>query len=566
MFLTKTRTSPSDPSKFPTAQLFLLALVRVAEPIALTSIFPYAWKLVEQFNVTSESNAPFFAGILISAFSFAEACSGMHWGSLSDRIGRKPVLLLGCIGTISSLLIVGFAPNFWVALIGRLLGGLLNGNIGVVQTMVGELVKKPEYEPRAYAVMPFVWSIGTIVGPSIGGCFANPVETYPSLFSPHGIFAKFPFLLPNIICAAMLLVAIAFGYFFLEETHPDKQPWSTQADHEATTAETPLLPAQGANAHPAANLAAESYGTMLDVDLQRDDSWHVRSDGHWIEHEPKNEKVFTKPVVMFVVALGLFTSHSMAYDHLIPIFLQDKRADDVSVNAISSNAFAGGLGLSIHDVGIILSINGIIELFIQAAVFPIMASWFGVWKLLLIVTIGHPISYFIVPYLPLFPVKWLYPAIYGAMTIRNIFSILAYPLLLIMIKEAAPSPTVLGKINGLAASTGAACRTIASPIGGLLYGLSIDIGFTPLAWWVWTLVAMIGALQVPFLSREAHKCHARVHAAAGCCLTKTLSKKLKRRRGPKDIVHITVEEVNSSSSSFKYSDREDTRDFDARTV
>ena len=70
----------------------------------------------------------------------------MHWGALSDRIGRKPVLLFGCVGTTLSLFIVGFSTNFWVALLGRVLGGLLNGNIGVIQTMVGELVKKPEHE------------------------------------------------------------------------------------------------------------------------------------------------------------------------------------------------------------------------------------------------------------------------------------------------------------------------------------------------------------------------------------------------------------------------------------
>lgn len=76
-------------SDFPAAQLLLLSLVRVAEPIALTSILPYAWKLVSNFDVCSESNAPFFAGLLISAFSLAEACSGMYWGGVSDRIGRK---------------------------------------------------------------------------------------------------------------------------------------------------------------------------------------------------------------------------------------------------------------------------------------------------------------------------------------------------------------------------------------------------------------------------------------------------------------------------------------------
>lgn len=137
----------------------LIAIVRLAEPIALTSIFPYAWALVKQFQIGDESDASFYAGILISSFSLAEALMGMYWGGLSDRIGRKPVLLVGCIGTMLSMVVVGMARNIWVALLGRIMGGLLNGNIGVIQTMVGELVKKPEHEresplPSSYAVFP----------------------------------------------------------------------------------------------------------------------------------------------------------------------------------------------------------------------------------------------------------------------------------------------------------------------------------------------------------------------------------------------------------------------------
>jgi MFS family permease len=79
---------------------------------------------------------------------------GMYWGGLSDRVGRKPVLLLGCIGTMFSMVMVGFAENIWVALIGRALGGLLNGNIGVIQTMVGELVTKPEHERMSLFIHP----------------------------------------------------------------------------------------------------------------------------------------------------------------------------------------------------------------------------------------------------------------------------------------------------------------------------------------------------------------------------------------------------------------------------
>ncbi|KAF2678402.1 MFS general substrate transporter [Lentithecium fluviatile CBS 122367] len=538
MPLTKLRTSPRTPDEFPAAQLFLLALVRVAEPIALTSIFPYAIKLAAYYG-TPESQAPFFAGILISAFSLAEACTGMYWGGLSDRIGRKPVLLLGCFGTVTSLLVVGFASSFWLALAGRLIGGVLNGNVGVIQTMVGELIKNPAHEPKAYAVMPFVWSIGTIIGPSIGGYFAEPAHNFPNFFSSSGLFAKFPYLLPNLICTGLLIIAIIAGYFLLEETHPDMQPWSTQADLDNSTAETPLLPAQGATANAPANLTAECYGTFDAVDVQRDELWRVRSNGEWIEDVPSNDKVITRTVLTFVVALGIFTYHSMTYDHLLPIFLQDKRADDVSSFTLSpSTSLAGGLGIPLQDVGIIMSINGLVQLFIQGAIFPVLASWFGVWKLLVLVTIGHPIAYFVVPFLPLLPQSLVYPGIYACLTLRSLTSIVAYPLLLIMVKEAAPAPSHLGRINGLAASTGAACRTMASPIAGLLYGLSIEMHFTPLAWWASALVALVGALQIPFMSRAAGSCNARVRTAARCCLSK-------KNAAKNEIVRITVEEQDA---------------------
>ena len=147
---------------------------------------------------------------------------------------------------------------------------------------------------------------------AIGGCFANPAETYPWLFSSHGLFAEFPYLLPNIICAFLLVVAISLGLFLIEETHPDKQPWSTPADLDASVAETPLLPAQGANSHAAANLTAASYGTFGDVDMHRDATWRVRSNGEWVEHRPMQEKVLSRPVIMFVAALGIFTYHSVS--------------------------------------------------------------------------------------------------------------------------------------------------------------------------------------------------------------------------------------------------------------
>jgi MFS family permease len=126
-----------------------VAIVRLAEPIALTSIYPYAWALIKKFHIGGEQDASFYSGLLISSFSLAEAAMGMYWGALSDRVGRKPVLMIGCMGTMFSMVMVGFASNIWIALLGRAIGGLLNGNIGVIQTMVGELVTKPEHERKS---------------------------------------------------------------------------------------------------------------------------------------------------------------------------------------------------------------------------------------------------------------------------------------------------------------------------------------------------------------------------------------------------------------------------------
>ena len=92
------------------------------------SIFPYIYFMIEDFHITEDaSKISVYAGMVTSAFTLAEFSTGMLWGRLSDKIGRKPVLLTGLAGTALSVLIFGFAQSLPVALFARALGGLLNG-------------------------------------------------------------------------------------------------------------------------------------------------------------------------------------------------------------------------------------------------------------------------------------------------------------------------------------------------------------------------------------------------------------------------------------------------------
>lgn len=180
--------------------------------------------MIESFNIATDPNQiSIYAGMLITSFAFAEFSTGIVWGRISDKVGRKPVLVFGLLGTALSMIIFGFATNLQTAIIARAVGGLLNGNVGVLQTTVAELVTVKEHQPRAYSIMPFVWCLGSIIGPVMGGALAQPCTAYPWLFDQDSIFGTYPFLLPNLVCVVILIVGIAIGILFLEETHADKK-------------------------------------------------------------------------------------------------------------------------------------------------------------------------------------------------------------------------------------------------------------------------------------------------------------------------------------------------------
>jgi hypothetical protein len=304
----------------------------------------------------------------------------------------------------------------------------------------------------------------------------------------------------------MLLMSILLGYFLLEETHPDMQPRVLLPDTTFLSENTPLIETSDAMKRPAVDLRDENYGTIRSIDGVDSPAAYTNT----MEKRP-NINVFTNKRIMAVIlSLSIFTYHSMTYDHLLPIFFEDDRAPLSHVVGLfdhfSPFYSPGGLGFSLQAVGMIMAIQGLIALFMQAVVFPIMAERMGVHRLFIFVTVFHPIAYFIMPSLLFVPERFLYPVIYLYLTIRNFFGILVYPLLLILIKEATPSLTILGKVNGLAASASAACRMIAPPVAGYLYAMGRRMDCTALAWYGSTFVAILGAIQCFSVTRsKAHE-------------------------------------------------------------
>lgn len=285
------------------------------------SIFPYVYHMVESFHVTdNDRKIALYAGMITSAFTFAEFSAGMFWGRMSDRIGRKPVLVMGLVGTAISMVVFGFAPNLPTAMIARALGGLLNGNIGVLQTTVAELVTVKEHQPRAYSIMPFVWCLGSIIGPAMGGALAQPCENYPWLFQRNTIFDRFPFLLPNLVCVVVLLCGIVVGFLFLEETHADMKHrrdrglelgrwliskfWKsdTQFDMEATKYEEPEY-FDYDDVPPPEYKSTESspcLGPMKEPQKLSEDEVEGQ-----MKNKPAVPKAFTKQVVFNIIAYGI---------------------------------------------------------------------------------------------------------------------------------------------------------------------------------------------------------------------------------------------------------------------
>lgn len=146
--------------------------------------------------------------ILFSAYSFGQFLGEPLWGRMSDRVGRRPVLMITIAGGALAYVALAFAPTIWLAFAARFVGGFLSGNISTLQGALADITR-PEERAAKMGLMGSAFSLGFMVGPAIGGLLAQPE------LGPLG------FQIPLFAAAGFGLLSALAVAVFVRESRPE---------------------------------------------------------------------------------------------------------------------------------------------------------------------------------------------------------------------------------------------------------------------------------------------------------------------------------------------------------
>ena len=123
--------------------------------------------MVQSFG-DSEDNTAFLVGLLIAVFTLSEFINATIWARASDNMGRKWTLLIGGFGSMISASLFGLSKSIYAAVAIRVFGGLVNPNVGIVQTCVGEMIKEKSHQGKSFRCCSAskktdMLSVGTVI-------------------------------------------------------------------------------------------------------------------------------------------------------------------------------------------------------------------------------------------------------------------------------------------------------------------------------------------------------------------------------------------------------------------
>jgi DHA1 family tetracycline resistance protein-like MFS transporter len=182
--------------------------------ISFGMIIPVLPMLVLQMEGGDTARAAAIAGIFGTAWAAMQFFCAPILGALSDRYGRRPVLLLSMAGLGIDKIFMALAPNLAILFIGRVISGATAASFSTAAAYLTDITK-PEERAKTFGLMNAAFGAGFVLGPALGGILADP-----AIGALVGLDAEHATRLPFIVAAVLCLVNAAWGFFVLPESLP----------------------------------------------------------------------------------------------------------------------------------------------------------------------------------------------------------------------------------------------------------------------------------------------------------------------------------------------------------
>jgi MFS transporter, DHA1 family, tetracycline resistance protein len=184
-----------------TRQLAALVLFCILDTLGFGLLIPLVPYMADRFGVPPELITP-----ILGSYSLCQLLAAPWWGRLSDRLGRRPVLMMSLAGACAAYILLGLARSAWWLLAARMLAGFMAGNIAAAFAYASD-ISRPEKRVATLGLVGAAIGIGFTLGPPLGGLLAG------------GEVSRANFLLPAVVSACTSLLAILLVHRVLPESH-----------------------------------------------------------------------------------------------------------------------------------------------------------------------------------------------------------------------------------------------------------------------------------------------------------------------------------------------------------
>ncbi|WP_414649889.1 TCR/Tet family MFS transporter [Dyella sp.] len=187
----------------------------VLDMLAFGIVIPVLPHLIEQLDGGGIANAAWWVGIFSTAFALVQFLFSPIQGALSDRFGRRPVILISNLGLALDFIVLAVAPKLWLLLIGRIILGMTAASFTTANAYIADITPE-EKRAGAYGLLGGAFGLGFIIGPALGGALGD-------------ISLRLPFW----VAAGMALCNFLYGVFVLPESLPKERRTARLEVHTA---------------------------------------------------------------------------------------------------------------------------------------------------------------------------------------------------------------------------------------------------------------------------------------------------------------------------------------------